>query len=127
MSLFNQAKDRLKEAVGDAAEDNVDGLRNAVVGNVQDLLEDQMEELLGKAVVATMAAVREELQNFAALHLATKEDIERLETLIMLTGRGALPAGEVRVKPRAARPASTKAHPAATGTAKARRPRVGQS
>ncbi len=126
MSLFNQAKDRLKEAVGDAAEDNVDGLRSAVVGNVQGLLEDQMEELLGKAVVAAMAAVREELQNFAALHLATKEDIERLERLIMSTGTVALPSAEVRVvKPRAARPASTKAHPAATS--KARRPRVRQS
>jgi len=126
MSLFNQAKDRLKEAVGDAAEDNVDNLRSAVVGNVQGMLEDQMEELLGKAVVATMAAVREELQNFAALHLATKEDIERLERLIMSTGTVALPSAEVRVvKPRAVRPASTKGHPAAT--AKARRPRVRQS
>jgi len=125
MSLFNQAKDRLKDAVGDAAEGNVDGLRSAVVGNVQGLLEDQMEELLGKAVVATMAAVREELQNFAALHLATKEDIDRLERLIMSTGTGTLPDAEVRVvKPRAVRPAA-KAHPAVT--AKARRPRVRQS
>ncbi len=127
MSLFNQAKDRLKDAVGDVAEDNVDGLRNAVVGNVQGLLQDQMEELLGKAVVAAVAAVRDELQSFAALHLATKDDIARLESLIVATGGASVAvAGTTRVaRVPASRPSAASAHPSSAG--KARRPRASRS
>ncbi len=127
MSLFNQAKDRLKDAVGDVAEDNVDGLRNAVVGNVQGLLQDQMEELLGKAVVAAVAAVRDELQTFAALHLATKDDIARLESLIVATGgAGVAVAGTTRAaRVPASRPAAAATHP--SSSSKARRPRASRS
>lgn len=79
MRLFDSAKDSLKGAVGDMAEGSVDSVRDAV----QEVLQQQLEDLLGKAVVKMIASVNEELQTFAALHLATKEDIARLEALVV--------------------------------------------
>lgn len=126
MSIFDQARDKLKDAVGEVAEGNVDDLRSALTSGVQDALAAQMEDLLGKAVVAAMSAVREELQTFAALQLATKDDIARLESLIVSTGAWPAAGGQaaqVRTSPaRPARPATPRVH--ATTAVKVRRQRT---
>ncbi|MDQ6798693.1 MAG: hypothetical protein M3011_11880 [Actinomycetota bacterium] len=88
MGLFDSAKDSFKGAVGNVAEGSVDSVRGAVA----DVLQDQLEDLLGKAMVKMIASVNEQLQEFAALNLATKADIARLEASIgvaLATGSGA--------------------------------------
>ncbi len=107
MGLFDSAKDSFKGAVGNVAEGSVDSVRGAVA----DVLQDQLEDLLGKAMVKMIAAVNEQLQEFAALNLATKADIARLEASIgaALAASGPPPAARATGRSRAAvarRPAS---------------------
>ncbi len=78
MGLFDAAKDSFKGAVGDVGEKSVDSMRDAIA----EVIQDQLEDLLGKAVVKMIASVNEEFQAFAALQLATKADIARLEASI---------------------------------------------
>ncbi len=78
MGLFDSAKDSFKGAVGNVAEGSGDSVRQAVA----DVLQDQLEDLLGKAMVKMIASVNEQLQEFAALNLATKADVARLEASI---------------------------------------------
>jgi len=78
MGLFDSAKDSFKGAVGNVAEGSVDSVRQAVA----EVLQDQLEDLLGKAMVKMIASVNEQLQAFAALNLATKADVARLEASI---------------------------------------------
>jgi len=94
MGLFDSAKDSFKGAVGNVAEGSVDSVREAVA----EVLQDQLEDLLGKAMVKMIASVNEQLQEFAALNLATKADIARLEAsigaaLAMGAGASAVAAG----------------------------------
>lgn len=91
MGLFDSAKDGFKDAVGNAAEGSVDSVREAVT----EVLQDQLEDLLGKAMVKMIASVNDQLQAFAALNLATKADVARLEASIaaaMATSSGVSPA-----------------------------------
>ena len=78
MGLFDSAKDSFKGAVDNVAEGSVDSVRQAVA----EVLQDQLEDLLGKAMIKMIASVNDQLQAFAALNLATKADVARLEASI---------------------------------------------
>ncbi len=103
MGLFDSAKDSFKGAVGNVAEGSVDSVRQAVA----EVLQDQLEDLLGKAMVKMIASVNEQLQAFAALNLATKADVARLEASIAValaasSGASAVAAGALGPPPKAA-------------------------
>jgi len=99
MGLFDSAKDSFKGAVGNVAEGSVDSVRGAVA----DVLQDQLEDLLGKAMVKMIDSVNEQLQAFAALNLATKADVARLEASIAaalaVSGVPAVTAGDPGGRP----------------------------
>jgi len=83
MGLFEDATDRLKNAVGDAAEDNLSGLRESLRADLDELLREQSQQLVATTVGKVVKAVHDEIQTFASLHLATKEDLARLESLMI--------------------------------------------
>jgi|GEM_PF-5013316 len=100
MGLFDSAKDSFKGAVGNVAEGSVDSMREAVT----EVIQDQLEDLLGKAMVKMIASVNEQLQEFAALNLATKADVARLEASIAAalaasSGASAAAAGALDAPP----------------------------
>jgi hypothetical protein len=117
MGLFDSAKDSFKGAVGNVAEGSVDSVRDAVA----EVLQDQLEDLLGKAMVKMIASVNEQLQAFAALNLATKADVARLEASIAValaaaSGASAVAAGALgaeQPKPATRRKAVASGPPAA--------------
>jgi hypothetical protein len=85
------------------------------------VLQDQLEDLLGKAMVKMIASVNEQLQAFAALNLATKADVARLEASIAValaaaSGASAVAAGALgaeQPKPATRRKAVASSPPAA--------------
>lgn len=93
MGFFDQAKDKLRDAVGDVAQNNVDELRDALLNSLQDAVREQLDSLLGTAVVKLVGAVRDEIASFA-----TKEDIARLEELLTSALRAQAPLKAAAVK-----------------------------
>lgn len=114
MGLLDGAKGKLRDAVGEVADDSADDLRRALLGGVEELLQYQTEVLAAKAIATVVKAVHDEIHAFAALNLATKQDVARLEELLVSLAAAA-PAG--------LGPAGLAAPVAPVGTEKASRAR----